>query len=171
MFSCFHDAYTKEKSKGLQDNKAAERWYDYINLVENSSPDWASFLEPEKDTFRYKLFVMFTKETHIDNFIMIIIILNLFTMAMSFETSTQLFNDVLDNINLVFVGIFILECFAKILALGPTRYFQGAWNQFDSFVVFASIVDLGVTKSNLGQSSFLKSFQIIRVLRVLRVTR
>ncbi len=172
MFSCFHDAYTKEKSKGLKENKHAERWWDYLVQVETSTPDWADYLVP-KDPFLLKIYDI-TTNSIFDNFIMIIILLNLVTMAINFEslpTSIIPYNTALQNINLVFTSIFIVECVAKIVGLGPVRYFQNAWNKFDSFVVFASIIDLIVTNSTDANSDFLKSFQIIRVLRVLRVTR
>jgi len=172
MFSCFHDAYTKEKSKGLQENKTAEKWWDYLSIVETSTPDWAEFLVPDEKTekFRRVLYDV-TTSNFVDTFIMIIILLNLLTMAINYETSSDLFNSILEKINLIFTSIFILECIAKIIGLGPVRYFQNAWNQFDSFVVFASIVDLSVSNAGAANADFLKSFQIIRVLRVLRVTR
>lgn len=170
MFSSFHDAYTKEKSKGLQGNKAAEKWWDYLSQVETSTPDWADFIVPPKGSIREKIFDLM-QNPWMDNFIMIVIILNLFSMGVNFETSTDFLNVVLDRINLVFTSIFIMECILKIAGFGPTRYFQNTWNKFDSFVVFASIVDLIITNSTSGNTDFLKSFQIIRVLRVLRVTR
>ncbi len=169
MFSCFNDAYNKEKSKGLQDNKHAEKWWDYLSQVETSSPDWAEYLVPE-DPFRLKIYEIVTS-SFVDNFIMIVILLNIVTMAINHEISGEMYNTVLGNINLVFTSIFIVECLTKIIGMGPVRYFQNAWNKFDSFVVFASIVDLIVTYSTTGNTEFLKSFQIIRVLRVLRVTR
>ncbi len=171
MFSCFHDAYTKEKRKGLKDNKVAEKWIDYLTQVDQTKPDWAEYLIPE-EPIRLKIYNVVTSST-VDNFIMSIIVLNLLTMAMNFEAQSQLYELVLDWINIIFTGIFILEAIFKLLALGFTRYFQNNWNRFDFFVVVASIVDMSVTYSSSGgnNSQFLKSFQIIRVLRVLRVTR
>jgi hypothetical protein len=170
MFSCFHDAYSKEKNKGIQQDKNAEKWYDLLIQIETCSPEWEAYLEPEEKTFKKKIYDICVS-SYLDNFIMLIIILNLFTMAMTFDSAKEIYNTILENINLVFTGIFILECGLKIYGLGVTRYFHGAWNQFDSFVVGASIVDLIVTYASGTNSQFLKSFQIIRVLRVLRVTR
>jgi len=170
MFSCFHDAYTKEKSKGLKDNKYAEKWWDYMIQVENTKPDWADFLIP-KDEFRKKIY-NFVIHPAFDNFIMSIIISNLFSMAMSYETQSVVYGNILGYINLVFTGVFILEAGLKILAFGFTRYFQSSWNRFDFFVVLASLVDISVSYGSESNSQqFLKSLQIIRVLRVLRVTR
>ena len=73
--------------------------------------------------------------------------------------------------NYIFTGIFIAECLLKISAYGFEGYFHSSWNQFDFFVVVATIVDIIVSNSGGIDASFLKSFQIIRVLRVLRVTR
>jgi len=44
--------------------------------------------------------------------------------------------------NTVFTVIFITEATLKIIALGPVGYMRNSWNQFDFFVVCASILDL-----------------------------
>jgi len=174
MFSCFHDAYTKEKSKGLKEDKIAEKWWDFLSQVEQAKPDWASYLTPkENELCRSKIYNIVTNN-NFDNFIMSIIILNLCTMGMNYDNEGQVYSDVLDYINLTFTSIFILESLSKIVALGFTRYFLNAWNRFDFFVVVASIVDICVTYGTAGSGNntqYLKSLQIIRVLRVLRVTR
>jgi len=172
MFSCFHTAYTKEKSKGLKDNISAMRWWDYLEQIEPVSPDFADYTEPKKhEECRTKIYQFTTVSPHFDTFIMIVIVSNLIVMGINFETSDDIYNNVLDNINLTFTSIFIIESILKIIALGPVRYFLNSWNQFDFFVVSASIIDLLVTNTTNGDAQILKTFQIIRVLRVLRVTR
>ncbi len=170
MFSCFHDAYTKEKSKGLKDNKTAEKWWDFLIQVDQTKPDWEEFLIPSEYPCRLKIYNVVTSSA-VDNFIMAVIVLNLITMGISYEDQLDIYGEFLDIINLIFTGIFIFEAIFKLIAMGLIRYFQNSWNRFDFFVVVASIIDVIVTKVEGQNSQFLKSFQIIRVLRVLRVTR
>ena len=92
-------------------------------------------------------------------------------MAINYDGTGPTYTAFLDKANLVFTAIFIGEATFKIIALGPTYYFFFGWNQFDFFVVIASIADLIIARIDGIDAAFLKSFQIIRVLRVLRVTR
>jgi hypothetical protein len=169
MFQKFNEAWSKEKKSGIANNQDTERYWDFLKQVERSKPDLGSFKIP--DTGIRKYFYKVAQSKFLDNFIMAVIIANMLTMAMSYEGSPEIYNNILDYINLLFTSIFIVECCIKLTALGPKGYFYFGWNQFDFFVVFSSIVDLVVTNSTSADSSFLKSFQIIRVLRVLRVTR
>ena len=123
-----------------------------------------------KGSLRYYL-REFADSNFLDNFIMACIFLNMISMAMNFENSSEAYNEALTIVNYIFTGIFIVECVLKLIAYGPIGYFHSSWNRFDFFVVVASIVDLIVANIDGIDAAFLKSFQIIRVLRVLRVTR
>jgi hypothetical protein len=169
MFGCFNDAWSREKKKGISDNEQAEKYWDYLTQIERAKPDWATLRVPESG-FRRFLYRIVTSK-YMDNFIMSIIILNMITMAMSYEGSGNAYNSALDTMNLIFTAIFISECIMKLIANGIQGYFYFGWNRFDFFVVASSIVDICITNTTNARSSFLKSFQIIRVLRVLRVTR
>ena len=63
-----------------------------------------------------------------DSFVMFCIISNIFTMAMPMEGSSAQYNNILDNINLFFTGVFMMELTLKMTALGITTYFKNAWN-------------------------------------------
>jgi hypothetical protein len=102
---------------------------------------------------------------------MIIIGLNMISMAMVYENCHPIYDQCLTIANYIFTGIFIAECCIKLLAYGLAGYFHTGWNKFDFFVVAASILDLIIASIDGIDAAFLKSFQIIRVLRVLRVTR
>ena len=103
---------------------------------------------------------------------MICIILNILTMALTFEGSTAEYDSILSNINYFFTAVFILEFLLKLIGLGRKAYWYSAWNRFDFFVVMASIID--ILMDSVGQSfiSFLRvGPQLARIIRVLRVTR
>lgn len=169
MFSSFNDAITKEQKKGISDNKDAQKYLDYLSQLNSAKPEYNTF---KKKTDKIQIF--FTRIvtfSWFDNFIMIIILCNMITMAIDYEESPDSYENILKVFNYLFTGIFIVECILKLLANGFYGYFYVGWNKFDFFVVAASIIDLLMSNLIGSRVSFLKSFQIIRVLRVLRVTR
>lgn len=103
---------------------------------------------------------------------MTLIVGNIIIMALSIENAESQYDEVLNNINLSFTCVFIAEAVFKLIALGPVGYFRNSWNQFDFFVVMASILDIVLEFSGTSFISFLKAGpQLARVFRVLRVTR
>lgn len=170
MFNSFSRAINLEKKKGIGDNNAAQRYFDYLTQIEQAKPEFSTFKLPEDD-LRKNLYIFVTYGNYFNNFIMIVIILNMLTMAMNYDGSPLIYNQILDIINLIFTSIFIIECILKVVANGFAGYIYYGWNKFDCFVVVCSIVDLVLSNSINSNTTFLKSFQIIRVLRVLRVTR
>ena len=168
MFRYFNEAYKKE-TKLAEDDKKAPKYYDFLNQIHSAESHYVIWVHPEKGTFKYYL-REFADSTFLDNFIMIIIALNMISMAMNYENSHPVYDKCLTIANYVFTGIFIAECCIKLLAYG-LAYFHTGWNKFDFFVVAASIADLIIANIDGIDAAFLKSFQIIRVLRVLRVTR
>jgi len=169
IFSAFTDAYARENEKGITDNVESQKWWDYLSQIIDAKPDFAGFQVPT-NKFRRLLYTLVNGK-YFDQFIMMAIIANMLTMAISFQDSSPEYNDVLDLLNYIFTAIFIVECILKLIALYPKAYFYFGWNKFDFFIVCASIVDLIVANTTSSNKSFLKSFQILRVLRVLRVTR
>ena len=169
MFRYFNEAYKRE-TKLAEDDKKAPKYYDFLNQITSAESHYVVWVHPNKNSFRYYL-REFADSSFLDNFIMIIIGLNMITMAMLFENAHPTYEKCLTIANYIFTGIFIAECCLKLLAYGPVGYFHGGWNKFDFFVVVASILDLIIANIDGIDAAFLKSFQIIRVLRVLRVTR
>lgn len=105
-----------------------------------------------------------------ENFIMLVIVLNMTQMAVEHEGMTPGFIAVVDVFGAIFSIIFVFECVLKLIAFGSS-YFNTAWNKFDFFVVIASIFNycLKFMNTNAGWMSVLP--QLARVFRVLRVTR
>lgn len=169
MFSSFNDAINQEKKKGIQNNKDAERYLDFLSQLDSAKPEYKTFKKQTNKTILF--FSKITKNNVFDNFIMFIIFLNMITMAIDYDGTSVEYSNILKIMNYIFTAIFIIECILKLLANGISGYFYYSWNKFDFFVVCASIIDLIVSNSLGPRVAFLKSFQIIRVLRVLRVTR
>jgi hypothetical protein len=69
-------------------------------------------------------------------------------------------------------AVFISEAVLKLIGFGPRGYFRNGWNRFDFFVVLSSILDIILSYTNNKNNPILAAGpQLIRVFRVLRVTR
>ena len=169
MFRYFNEAYKRE-TKLAEGDKKAPKYYDFLNQITSAESHYVIWVRPVKGTWRYYI-REFCDSSFLDNFIMVIIILNMLTMALVFENCPPVYEEILTIINYIFTGIFIAECLVKLVGLGPVAYFHTGWNKFDFFVVVASILDIIIANIDGIDAAFLKSFQIIRVLRVLRITR
>ena len=168
MFRYFNEAYKRE-TKLADDDKKAPKYYDFLNQITSAESHYVIWVHPDKNSFRYYI-REFADSSFLDNFIMIIIGLNMISMAMIYENNHPTYDYCLTIANYIFTGIFIAECCIKLLAY-DLAYFHTGWNRFDFFVVVASILDIIIASIDGIDAAFLKSFQIIRVLRVLRVTR
>lgn len=99
--------------------------------------------------------------------IMIIIMLNMLTMALEHYKQSEMFTTILNYVNMSFIIIFTVECVLKLIGLRH-YYFKFPWNIFDFVVVVLSI--LGVALSDV-MDQFLVSPTLLRVVRVFRVGR
>ena len=169
MFRYFNQAYKRE-TKLADGDKKAPKYYDFLNQVTSAESHYVIWARPPKGTWRYYI-REFCDSSFLDNFIMVVIVLNMITMAMGFDNCPVLYEEILAIFNYIFTGIFIAECIIKLIGLGPVAYFHIGWNRFDFFVVIASILDIIIANIDGIDAAFLKSFQIIRVLRVMRITR
>lgn len=119
-----------------------------------------------------RFFYHISQSKVVDIFILLCIILNIITMGMVYEEAPTSYISALETINLVFTSVFILEMVVKMIGLGFKGYFLSGWNQFDCFVVLASIVDIAMSQLMGTSLTFLRvGPQLIRILRVLRVSR
>lgn len=170
LFSTFNDAWNKENKQEIVADPLKEQYYDFLKQIEIAVPEFSTFKKPDHGVQLF--FYNIVSSSYLENFIMMIIVSNMITMAINYEGMSDDLKNILDNINLIFTVIFIIECIMKLIANGVKGYFYFAWNKFDFFVVASSLLDLTVQYAFSGQNiAFLKSFQIFRVLRVLRVTR
>lgn len=110
-------------------------------------------------------------DSKFDIIIMVCIILNMLSMAISFEGQPALYTRALEVINYVFTTIFAFEMLVKMIALG-WGYFTPGWNKFDLFVVLSSFLDIIMGQLSTSTLRPLRvAPQLARVLRVLRVSR
>ena len=101
------------------------------------------------------------------------ILANILVMTISNDDISADALNTLSSLNTAFSYIFIIELALKIIVFGRA-YFLSGWNVFDFFVVSASVLDIilqysGVGNENTSELSILP--QIARIFRVLRITR
>lgn len=77
-------------------------------------------------------------------------------MALTYHGASDSYINFINNANLAFTIIFILEAFLKIITLGFSSYWYNSWNKFDFCVVLTSIIDLILDYFNASTSNFLK---------------
>lgn len=70
-----------------------------------------------------------------------------------------------DYAEFVFLGLFMMEMWVKMYALGPRIYFESSFNRFDCVVISGSIFE--VVWSEVKGGSF--GLSVLRALRLLRI--
>jgi sodium/hydrogen exchanger 10/11 len=91
-------------------------------------------------------------------------------------TTDTLAAQVLEYINYVFVAIYIVEAFLKIVGLRK-YYFLSKWNLFDLLILAVSLGDVVLelsvpqTNSQFSSAAVLRLVRIFRIMRVSRVLR
>ena len=85
----------------------------------------------------------------------------------TYKEFAQRHHIVLNAIDRIILGIFVLEILLKVIAHGnrPWRYFLDPWNIFDFLIVSACLAGPFLP----GDTSFLPVLRLVRILRVLRI--
>ena len=145
---------------------------DMQKMIVGARPDYETTNVPRVRWRR--LFHKLVCSRHFELFILTCIIANMVSLSCFKDEASTHYLNILDDINMVFTGIFTVEAILKIIGFGLS-YFRYHWNQFDILVVLLSLTDIVVTYGTAGNSTklnFLKVIpQLARVLRVLRVLR
>ncbi|NXQ00695.1 SCN2A protein, partial [Vidua macroura] len=102
--------------------------------------------------------------------VMVLICLNMVTMMIETDDQTELMQNILYWINLVFVVLFTGECVFKIFSL-RCYYFTIGWNIFDFVVVILSII--GMFLAEVIEKYFVSPtlFRVVRLARIGRILR
>ncbi|KFV46989.1 Sodium channel protein type 2 subunit alpha, partial [Tyto alba] len=119
--------------------------------------------------FQGLVFDIVTKQAF-DITIMFLICLNMVTMMIETDDQSELMQNILYWINLVFVVLFTGECVLKMFSL-RYYYFTIGWNIFDFVVVILSIVGMFLAK--VIEKYFVSPtlFRVVRLARIGRILR
>lgn len=97
-----------------------------------------------------------TDSKYFDPVIMVAIVLNILAMALPYDTMSTSYEATVENINLFFTCVFIIEMVLKMIAFGFRGYWINDWNKFDFFVVMSSIIDIIMNQLGNQLGSFLR---------------
>ncbi|XP_041446906.1 voltage-dependent L-type calcium channel subunit alpha-1D isoform X3 [Xenopus laevis] len=100
-----------------------------------------------KNPYQYKFWYV-VNSTGFEYIMFVLIMLNTLCLAMQHYGQSDIFNDVMDVMNMVFTAVFTVEMVLKLIAFKPKHYFTDAWNTFDALIVVGSVVDIAITEVN-----------------------
>jgi hypothetical protein len=167
LFLNFEKAQRDEADAMLLDGDEV-KWVDMMKMICDEQPE---IIKVPKNKIRKAAFDFTRDEGPFANFIMACIILNIFTMAATFEGQSDAYSDILEKINYFFTAAFALECGSKLVA-HCGNYFTSAWNKFDFFVVSASFLDIVMANMSANSLKVIRvGPQLARIMRVMRVSR
>jgi hypothetical protein len=130
-------SFAQKKEKAARDEKKGTaifltneqaKWIEIQKLILRTSPEFKLNQEPTTN-FR-KFFNNIIKNSYFEIFVMICIVLNILTMAITFDDSPPEYDQKLEDVNLFFTVVFTLECCFKILALKFSGYWYNTWNRY-----------------------------------------
>ncbi|XP_026677370.1 voltage-dependent calcium channel type A subunit alpha-1 [Diaphorina citri] len=128
----------------------------------------AQFWRKEK---RFRFWIRHTVKTQTFYwFVIVLVFFNTLCVAVAHNGQPKWLDNFLYYAEFAFLGLFMLEMFIKMYALGPRIYFDSAFNRFDFFVVCGSIFE--VIWSEVKSGSFgLSVLRALRLLRIFKVTK
>ncbi|XP_035995934.1 voltage-dependent N-type calcium channel subunit alpha-1B isoform X4 [Fundulus heteroclitus] len=140
-----------------------------IDFAINARP-LTRYMPENKQSFQYKMW-KFVVSSPFEYAIMTLIALNTVVLMMKFYGAPMVYESMLKYLNIVFTGLFTLECILKIIAFNPLNYLKEPWNVFDFVTVIGSITDILFTEINTNKMinlSFLRLFRAARLIKLLR---
>ncbi|XP_068804849.1 sodium channel protein type 2 subunit alpha isoform X3 [Struthio camelus] len=165
------DNFNQQKKKlGGQDIFMTEEQKKYYNAMKKLGSK-----KPQKpiprpaNKLQGLVFDVVTKQAF-DISIMVLICLNMVTMMIETDDQSELMQNILYWINLIFVVLFTGECVLKLFSL-RYYYFTIGWNIFDFVVVILSIVGMFLAK--VIEKYFVSPtlFRVVRLARIGRILR
>ncbi|XP_075987457.1 muscle calcium channel subunit alpha-1-like isoform X2 [Anticarsia gemmatalis] len=103
--------------------------------------------------------------------IIVLVFLNTLVLATEHHGQPEWLDDFQNHANYFFVVLFTMEMLVKMYALGFQGYFVSLFNRFDCFVMFCSIVELGLTITKTIPQLGISVLRCVRLLRVFKVTK
>jgi hypothetical protein len=133
----------------------------------------ARFLPLDEDVTGKNRLAVFSVVTSssFDMFIAFFILTNIVTMSFESFKQSSWQSEFAISTNFFYSLVFGWESMFKLFAFCPRRYFQGAWNRFDFFIVTVSFG--GILIDGLGASVPMdpRTLRVLRLFRVFRILR
>uniref|UniRef100_A0A3B3RLK8 Voltage-dependent P/Q-type calcium channel subunit alpha-1A n=1 Tax=Paramormyrops kingsleyae TaxID=1676925 RepID=A0A3B3RLK8_9TELE len=160
--------FQEQGDKMMEDYSLEKNERACIDFAINAKP-LTRHMPQNKQSFQYRMWE-FVVSPPFEYTIMAMIALNTVVLMMKYNGASDAYENVLKYLNIVFTGLFSMECILKIIAFGALNYFKDAWNIFDCVTVLGSITDILVTElgNNFINLSFLRLFRAARLIKLLR---
>uniref|UniRef100_A0A1A8FXU0 Voltage-dependent N-type calcium channel subunit alpha n=1 Tax=Nothobranchius korthausae TaxID=1143690 RepID=A0A1A8FXU0_9TELE len=124
-----------------------------IDFAINAKP-LTRYMPENKQSFQYKMWT-FVVSSPFEYAIMTLIALNTVVLMMKFYDAPAEYESMLKYLNIIFTGLFTLECILKIIAFNPLNYLKQPWNVFDFVTVIGSITDILFTEINVRAAAMM----------------
>ncbi|XP_052128297.1 voltage-dependent calcium channel type A subunit alpha-1 isoform X23 [Frankliniella occidentalis] len=140
----------------------------YLKTKVKSKGACVDFWRAEK---RFRFWIRHTVKTQgFYWFVIVLVFFNTVCVAVEHYNQPRFLTDFLQYAEWGFLGLFMMEMFIKMYALGPRIYFESAFNRFDCVVISGSIFE--VIWQSLKSGSFgLSVLRALRLLRIFKVTK
>lgn len=107
----------------------------------------------------------------------LLIVANTICLGLDSYPVNELLQTNLDNVNVVFFIIFLLEMIIKLIGLGHMNYLRDNYNIFDAIIVVLSIVDVVISNTVTSESDVtqgkgaISAFRAFRLIRIFKLAK
>ncbi|XP_068628333.1 LOW QUALITY PROTEIN: voltage-dependent calcium channel type A subunit alpha-1 [Battus philenor] len=160
----------KSKSTDTEEEEQDEDCGDdgFLKSKTRSAGKCADFWRAEK---RFRFWIRHTVKTQwFYWFVIILVLFNTICVAVEHYGQPPWLTSFLYFAEFVFLGLFMMEMWIKVYALGPRIYFESSFNRFDCVVISGSIFEV-VWSEVKGGSFGLSVLRALRLLRIFKVTK
>ncbi|XP_045542525.1 voltage-dependent calcium channel type A subunit alpha-1 isoform X19 [Papilio machaon] len=140
----------------------------FLKSKSRSAGKCANFWRAEK---RFRFWIRHTVKTQwFYWFVIVLVLFNTICVAVEHYGQPPWLTSFLYYAEFVFLGLFMMEMWVKMYALGPRIYFESSFNRFDCVVISGSIFEV-VWSEVKGGSFGLSVLRALRLLRIFKVTK
>ncbi|CAB3372667.1 Hypothetical predicted protein [Cloeon dipterum] len=161
----------KSKSTDTEEEENEEEGDDVPNKKKSKVKNQGACVEFWRAEKRLRFWIRHTvKQQWFYWFVIVLVFFNTACVAVEHYGQPPWLTSFLYIAEYVFLGLFMMEMFIKMYALGPRIYFESSFNRFDCVVISGSIFE--VVWSELKSGSFgLSVLRALRLLRIFKVTK
>ncbi|XP_035783195.1 voltage-dependent calcium channel type A subunit alpha-1-like isoform X19 [Anopheles albimanus] len=153
---CGDDVFVPKRKKG------------YLKAKVKTQGKCKGFWRAEK---RFRFWIRHTVKTQwFYWFVIVLVFFNTVCVAVEHYGQPNWLTQFLYYAEYVFLGLFMMEMWIKMYALGPRIYFESSFNRFDCVVISGSIFEV-VWSEVKGGSFGLSVLRALRLLRIFKVTK
>ncbi|ETN67421.1 voltage-dependent p/q type calcium channel [Anopheles darlingi] len=160
----------KSKSTDTEEDDPDEDCGDdgYLKAKVKTQGKCKGFWRAEK---RFRFWIRHTVKTQwFYWFVIVLVFFNTVCVAVEHYGQPNWLTQFLYYAEYVFLGLFMMEMWIKMYALGPRIYFESSFNRFDCVVISGSIFEV-VWSEVKGGSFGLSVLRALRLLRIFKVTK